>query len=42
MKIYFRFDGRNYEYSLEEFDIEESFEYSEFDIPYLADVQIEK
>ena len=34
MKIYFRFDGTNYEYSLEEFDIEESFEYSEFDIPY--------
>ena len=34
MKIYFRFDGSNYEYSLDEFDKEDSFEYKEFDIPY--------
>ena len=32
MKIYFRTNGNSIEYSLDEFDKEESYEYSEFDI----------
>ena len=32
MKIYFRTNGDSIEYSLDEFDKEESYEYSEFDI----------
>lgn len=32
MKIYFRTDGNSPEYSLDEFDIEETYNYSDFDI----------
>ena len=36
MKIYFRTNGDSIEYSLDEFDKEESYEYSEFDISELS------
>ena len=47
MKIYFRTNGNSIEYSLDEFDKEESYEYSEFDISdnysdYEAEILCEK
>lgn len=47
MKIYFRTNGDSIEYSLDEFDKEESYEYSEFDISdnysdYEAEILCEK